>query len=83
MKLSPERVVLDTNNAHEHGHGVGDHLYVHRHSLVHDLPAQVKTVAAIVFIFVVVLTPVHAVGALRFIWDLSSLWSRLLTYHFR
>ncbi len=46
MKLSPERVVLDTNNAHEHGHGVGDHLYVHRHSLVHDLPAQVKTVAA-------------------------------------
>ena len=65
MKLSPERVVLDTNNAHEHGHGVGDHLYVHRHSLVHDLPAQVKTVAAIVFIFMVVLTPVHAVGGIR------------------
>ncbi len=63
MKLSPERVILDTNNAHEHGHGVGDHLYVHRHSFVHDLPAQVKTVAAIVFIFMVVLTPVRAVGA--------------------
>jgi cobalt/nickel transport system permease protein len=63
VKLSPERVILDTNNAHEHGHGVGDHLYVHRHSFVHDLPAQVKTVAAIVFIFMVVLTPVRAVGA--------------------
>ena len=50
MKVSSERVILDTHNAHEHGHGIGDHLYVHKHSLIHDLPAQVKTVAAIVFI---------------------------------
>jgi cobalt/nickel transport system permease protein len=63
VKVSSERVILDTHNAHEHGHGIGDHLYVHKHSLIHDLPAQVKTVAAIAFIFMVVLTPVRAIGA--------------------
>lgn len=63
MKLNPQVVTLDTNHEHVHGHGVGDHLYVHRHSFVHDLPAKVKTAAAIVFIFMVVLTPVHAMWA--------------------
>ncbi len=63
MRVSSQPVILETHQLHEHGHGVGDHLYVHRHSFVHNLPAQVKTVAAIVFIFMVVLTPVRAVGA--------------------
>ena len=63
MNIDSPRVVLDTKSAHVHGHGVGDHLYVHKHSIVHDLPAQVKVVAAICFIFIVVLTPVHATWA--------------------
>ncbi|MEY3406941.1 MAG: hypothetical protein RL038_2 [Actinomycetota bacterium] len=31
--------------AHEHGHQLGDHLYIHRHTWIHDLPAQVKIAA--------------------------------------
>ena len=63
MELHPTAVLLDTENRHEHGHTVGDHLYVHRHSPIHDLPAHVKVVAAITFVFVAVLTPVHEVWA--------------------
>lgn len=63
MRVSSQPVILETHDLHEHGHGVGDHLYVHRHSFIHELPAQVKTAAAIIFIFVVVLTPVKAMWA--------------------
>ena len=50
MIIDSPRVVLATKSEHVHGHGVGDHLYVHKHSIVHDLPAQVKVVAALCFI---------------------------------
>ncbi len=42
-----------------HGHGAdqGERLYVHGHSVVHRLPAHVKTVALLAFVFTVVATP--------------------------
>ena len=42
---------------HQHGHDVGERLYVHRHSVVHQLPPEAKTVAAVAFIFAVIATP--------------------------
>lgn len=42
---------------HHHGHDVGERLYVHRHSPIHRLPAEVKTVAMVAFIFTVIATP--------------------------
>lgn len=49
--------------AHQHGHDVGERLYVHRHSFVHQLPPEVKTVAAVAFIFMVIATPNKAFWA--------------------
>ena len=42
---------------HEHGHQVGDHLYVHRHTSIHEMAPEVKILSAITFIFVAVFTP--------------------------
>lgn len=42
---------------HSHGHDTGEWLLVHRHSPVHRLPAEVKTVALVLFVLVVVFTP--------------------------
>ncbi len=42
---------------HRHGHDVGEALYVHRHTAVHLLPAEVKIAALVLFMFVVVATP--------------------------
>jgi cobalt/nickel transport system permease protein len=44
---------------HEHGHQLGDHLYIHRHTSIHELPAHIKLVSAISFIFVAVFTPAN------------------------
>lgn len=49
--------------AHRHGHDVGEQLYVHRHTPVHLLAAEVKIVALVAFVFAVVATPVHQVWA--------------------
>lgn len=48
---------------HRHGHDVGEQLYVHRHTPVHLLPAEVKIVSLVAFIFVVVATPVQQMWA--------------------
>jgi cobalt/nickel transport system permease protein len=48
---------------HRHGHDVGEHLYVHRHTPIHLLPAEVKLVALVSFIFIVVATPVEQMWA--------------------
>ena len=48
---------------HRHGHDVGEQLYVHRHTQVHLLPAEVKIVALVSFIFIVVATPVEQMWA--------------------
>lgn len=42
---------------HHHGHDVGERLYVHQHTPVHALPAEVKTVAMVAFVFAVISTP--------------------------
>lgn len=44
---------------HSHGHDVGERLYVHGHTLVHRLPAEVKVVAMVAFVFAVIATPVQ------------------------
>ena len=51
------------SSGHRHGHDVGEQLYVHRHTPIHLLPAEVKIVALVSFIFVVVATPVEQVWA--------------------
>jgi cobalt/nickel transport system permease protein len=48
---------------HRHGHDVGEHLYVHRHTPIHLLPAEVKIVSLVAFIFIVVATPVQQMWA--------------------
>ena len=48
---------------HRHGHDVGEQLYLHRHTPVHLLPPEVKIVALVAFIFIVVATPVHQMWA--------------------
>lgn len=42
---------------HQHGHDPGERLYVHRHTPIHRLPAEVKVVAMVAFIFTVIATP--------------------------
>ncbi len=44
---------------HRHGHDVGEALYVHRHTAVHLLPPEVKIASLVVFMFIVVATPVE------------------------
>ncbi|HYN56383.1 MAG TPA: energy-coupling factor transporter transmembrane component T, partial [Motilibacterales bacterium] len=48
---------------HRHGHDVGEQLYVHRHTRVHQLPAEVKIATLVAFMFIVVATPVPAFWA--------------------
>lgn len=42
---------------HEHGHQIGDHLYIHKHTFIHELPPHVKILAAFTFLLIAVLTP--------------------------
>lgn len=43
---------------HHHGHDVGERLYLHRHSIVHQIPAHIKIVAGLLFIIVAVSTDI-------------------------
>jgi cobalt/nickel transport system permease protein len=52
-----------TATGHRHGHDVGEQLYIHRHTPIHLLPPEVKIVALVAFIFIVVATPVHQMWA--------------------
>ena len=49
---------IKVETRHHHGHDVGERLYIHRHSVVHSLPAHPKIIAALLFIFIVVATPI-------------------------
>ena len=42
---------------------MGERLYIHRHSVVHQLPSHVKILAALFFIFVSIATPISTWGA--------------------
>jgi cobalt/nickel transport system permease protein len=44
-------------STHHHGHDIGERLYLHRHTPIHQLPAHAKVVALVSFIFIVVATP--------------------------
>lgn len=44
---------------HEHGHDVGERLYIHRHSPLHDLPPHIKIVSLFSFLVIVVATPIQ------------------------
>ncbi|MEN9692628.1 MAG: cobalt transporter component CbiQ [Actinomycetota bacterium] len=44
-------------DSHQHGHQIGDHLFIHRHTYIHDLPPHLKLVAAFSFLLIAVLTP--------------------------
>ena len=46
-------------HAHTHGHSAGERLYIHRHSLIHELPGHIKLVAFFSFIIIAVLTPIQ------------------------
>ena len=48
---------------HRHGHDVGEKLYVHRHTPVHLQAPEVKIVALVAFILLVVATPVQQIWA--------------------
>jgi cobalt/nickel transport system permease protein len=54
--LNQEKVILD-QSGHGHGHDLIDHLYIHEHTPIHELPGHLKVVAALSFILVVVATP--------------------------
>lgn len=54
--MNPEKIILETRS-HEHGHDLIDHLYLHRHSKVHELPAHLKVIGALLLIGVFVVTP--------------------------
>ncbi len=45
--------------AHEHGHQLGDHLYIHRHTWIHDLPAQVKILGLVLTMVLAVNLPIE------------------------
>ena len=45
------------SDKHEHGHQIGDHLYIHRHTYIHGLAPHVKIIGAFSFLLVAVLTP--------------------------
>jgi len=44
---------------HHHGHDVGERLYLHRHTAIHELPAETKILSALLFLIVVVATPIQ------------------------
>lgn len=47
-----------SHQQHYHGHDAGERLYIHGHSHIHQLPAQLKILSLLSFLFVVVTTPI-------------------------
>ena len=60
--MTTSKIILETKS-HEHGHDLIDHLYIHRHSLVHTLPAHLKVLGALSLIGVFVVTPAKLIPA--------------------
>lgn len=44
---------------HHHGHDVGELLYLHRHTFIHELAPEIKILSVFLFILVVVATPIQ------------------------
>jgi cobalt/nickel transport system permease protein len=71
---SLKRLRVNTQvQTHHHGHDVGERLYLHRHSIVHETASYLKVIAAIAFILVAVSTPITNWQAFigYFIWVLT------------
>lgn len=48
----------NSKHKHHHGHDVGERLYIHRHTPIHSLSPALKIASLILFLFVVVATPI-------------------------
>jgi cobalt/nickel transport system permease protein len=46
-------------HGHHHGHDVGERLYIHRHSPIHDLPPHLKILSFLSFLIICVATPIE------------------------
>jgi cobalt/nickel transport system permease protein len=46
-------------HGHHHGHDVGERLYIHRHSPIHDLPPHFKILSLLTFLIICVATPIQ------------------------
>jgi cobalt/nickel transport system permease protein len=46
-------------HGHHHGHDVGERLYLHRHSPIHDLPPHYKILSLLTFLVICVATPIE------------------------
>lgn len=46
-------------HGHHHGHDVGERLYIHRHSPIHDIPPHYKILALLSFLVICVATPIQ------------------------
>jgi cobalt/nickel transport system permease protein len=46
-------------HGHHHGHDVGERLYIHRHSPIHDLPPHLKILSFLTFLIICVATPIQ------------------------
>jgi cobalt/nickel transport system permease protein len=45
-------------HGHHHGHEVGERLYIHRHSPIHNLPPHYKILSLLTFLVICVATPI-------------------------
>lgn len=60
---SPEKTQGWLMGDHGHGHELGERLYIPGDSRIHDLPAHIKILVAVLTIFAIVLTPAQAIWA--------------------
>ncbi len=49
---------MNISSDHHHGHDVGERLYLHRYSVVHQIPPHIKILAGLLFIVVAVSTEI-------------------------
>lgn len=48
---------------HHHGHDVGERLYIHNHTFIHELAPHIKIISGLLFIVVAVSTPITNIYA--------------------
>ncbi|NCX33410.1 MAG: hypothetical protein EBX26_04825 [Actinobacteria bacterium] len=49
----------ELKSTHHHGHDVGERLFLHRHTFIHELAPETKILSALLFVIVVVATPIQ------------------------
>ncbi len=80
--MNQETIKLD-QKSHVHGHDLIDHLYIHKHTAIHDLPPHLKVVGALSFIFVVVATPARDFPAFLAYFALLLVVARIAQLRYR